>query len=231
MRILVTVLTAAATLSAAEPPAVFTASHAKADFALTANPNNTPWKQVKPLRAAMDPFGKPAGEGNAFEFRTLWTSENLYFLFTCPYESLNLKPNPSATEETNKLWDWDVTEIFAGSDFENITRYQEFQVSPQGEWVDLDIDRVKPLPEGGWKWNSGMKVMARIDKDRKIWYGEMMIPMRSIDKREPKAGNELRLNLYRLTGVAPNRRSTMWTPVHQRSHHTPEAFGRMVLGR
>ncbi len=226
------VLAAATALTAAETPqATFTAPRAKADFKLTANPAAKHWKRVKPLRAAVDPFGKPANEANAFEFRTLWTKDNLYFLFSCPYDSLNLKQNPSTTEETNKLWDWDVTEIFVGSDFDNIRHYREFQVSPQAEWVDLDIDRAKPLPEGGWKWNSGMKVAARVDRGKKIWYGEMMIPIRSVDKREAKEGNELRINLYRLTGAAPNRVSTMWTPTGNRSHHTPEAFGRLVLGK
>ena len=213
------------------PPASFTVPQAKADFKLTANPRAPQWKRVKPVSGGVDPFGKPASAANAFEFRTLWTKDNLYFLFTCPYDSLHLKPNPSTTEETNKLWEWDATEVFVGSDFQTITHYQEFQVSPQGEWVDLDIDRVNPLPEGGWKWNSGMKVAARIDKNKKIWYGEMMIPMRSIDKRTPQAGNEMRINVYRLTGAAPARVSTMWTPTQQRSHHTPEAFGRMILGK
>lgn len=229
-RLLLACLVLAISSVAADSP-VFTAQHAKSDFALTANPSKSHWKKAKPVKAGVDPFGKPAGAGDAFEFRTLWTSENLYFLFTCPYESLNLKPNPNAVEETNKLWEWDVTEVFVGSDFGNIHRYQEFQVSPQGEWVDLDIDRKTPLPQGGWLWNSGMKVAARVDKKRKVWYGEMMIPLRSIDKRPPQAGNELRVNIYRLTGAAPARVSTMWTPVQNRSHHTPEAFGKVVLGQ
>jgi hypothetical protein len=229
-----TILTAAtaSVLLAAEPSAAtLTVPRAKADFKLTANPSASQWKRVPATRAAVDPFGKPpAAPGNAFEFRTLYTADNLYFLFTCPYESLTLKPNPSTAEETNKLWEWDVTEIFVGSDFDNIKHYQEFQVSPQAEWVDLDIDRLKPLPEGGWRWNSGMKVAARVDKKKKIWYGEMMIPLRSIDKREAKPGQEMRVNIYRLTGAAPARVSTMWTPTGNRSHHTPEAFGRLVLG-
>jgi hypothetical protein len=231
MRILFA-LAATALFAADEPPATFTASHAKSDFTLTADPAAKQWKNVKPVKAAVDPFGKPATPGNAFEFRTQWTKDNLYFLFTCPYETLTLKPNPSTSEETNKLWDWDVTEVFLGSDFQNIGRYGEFQVSPQGEWVDLDIDRSAPRASGGWQWNSGMRVAARIDKEKKIWYGEMMIPLKSIDKREPKAGNEFRINVYRLTGAGPDHRvSTMWTPVEQRSHHTPAKFGRMVLGK
>jgi Carbohydrate family 9 binding domain-like len=234
MRILASLalLAAATSLVAADSPAPsLTASRAKRDFKLTADPTSASWRKVKAVRAAVDPFGKPASATDAFEFRTQWTKDNLYFFFSCPYDSLNLKPNPSTTEETNKLWDWDVTEIFVGSDFQTITHYQEFQVSPQSEWVDLDIDRVKPLPEGGWKWNSGMKVAARIDKEKKVWYGEMMIPFQSIDKRAAQPGNEFRINIYRLTGAAPKRTSTMWTPVNNRSHHTPEAFGRLVLGR
>lgn len=229
---LILALTSATLLAAAPPAPTFTASHAKADFAPTADPDARQWKHVKPVKAAVDPFGKPATAGNAFEFRTQWTRDNIYFLFICPYETLTLKPNPSTTEETNKLWDWDVTEVFIGANFEQIGKYGEFQVSPQGEWVDLDIDRSAPRASGGWKWNSGMKVAARIDKDKKIWYGEMMIPIKSIDQREAKAGNEFRINVYRLTGAGPDHRvSTMWTPVEDRSHHTPAKFGRMVLGK
>ena len=46
-------------------------------------------------------------------------------------------------------------------------------MSPQGEWVDLDIDLAKPHHEDGWTWNSGFVVAARIDSAAKIWYGAM----------------------------------------------------------
>lgn len=231
MRPILLTLLLATTAAAADNAPVFTVQRAMSDFALSANPNKAHWKRAQPVKAAVNPAGQPAGSGDAFEFRALWTGANLYFLFICPFETLNLKPDPNPAAETNKLWEWDVTEVFVGSDFQNIHHYQEFQVSPQAEWVDLDIDRKTPKPEGGWRWNSSMKVAARIDKKRKVWYGEMMIPLRSIDKRPPQAGNELRVNIYRLTGAAPARVSTMWTPVQNRSHHTPEAFGKVVLGQ
>ena len=41
----------------------------------------------------------------------------------------------------------------------------------------------------------------------------------------------MRINVYRLSGAAPDRVSTMWVPTNNRSHHTPEAFGRIVLSR
>ena len=46
--------------------------------------------------------------------------------------------------ETNELWNWDVAEVFIGSDFKNIRRYKEFEVSPQAEWVDLDVNLDAP---------------------------------------------------------------------------------------
>jgi hypothetical protein len=110
------------------------------------------------------------------------------------YEELYLHPNPSATTETNKLWEWDVAEVFIGSDFKNIRQYKELQVSPQGEWVDLDIDRDHPKPEA-WKRNSGYQVKAPVDPDQKIWYVAMKIPLSAIDRRAA-AGNELRMNFY-----------------------------------
>jgi len=44
-------------------------------------------------------------------------AKNLYFLFTCPYEELHLKPSPNIQKETNELWNWDVAEVFVGSYF------------------------------------------------------------------------------------------------------------------
>jgi hypothetical protein len=121
-----------------------------------------------------------------------------------------------------------VAEIFIGADMTNIHQYREYQVSPQAEWVDLDIDRKSPRaqPHG---WNSNFTVDASIDKSKKVWYGAMKIPMKSITENPVKAGTEFRMNVYRLDGKAPSRQSIMWTPVQARSHHTPEKFGKLVL--
>lgn len=214
----------------ADGPGRIRSLYTRKDFALTADPAAAPWRNVPPVIADNDQHGKPQ-PGHRTEIRSRWSDRNIYFLFVCPYEALYLKPNPSTTTETNKLWEWDVAEVFAGSDFSNIRRYKEFQVSPQGEWVDLDIDRDKPNAAAeGWLWNSGIKVKARIDEAKKIWYGEMQIPLAAIDARPPSAGNELRINFYRLQGPAP-RKYVAWQPTHANSYHVPEAFGRLVLAK
>lgn len=74
---------------------------------------------------------------------------------------------------TNELWNWNVAEVFIGSDFKNIRRYKEFEISPQGEWVDLEINLDTPHHEDGWVWNSGFTVSARIDPAAKVRYGFM----------------------------------------------------------
>jgi hypothetical protein len=213
---------------AADGPGVILSKHVNKDFPLTADPSAPQWKAAGAVYAENGPKGDPT-PGHRTEIRSRWSGKNLYLLFICPYEALNLKPNPSATEETNKLWDWDVAEVFIGTDFKNIRHYKELQVSPQGEWVDLDIDRDHPNPEGGWRWNSGFEVKARIDSDKKVWYGAMRIPIDKIDDRPPQAGREMRINFYRLQGPGPVRKGIAWQPTNAPSYHVPEAFGRLKL--
>lgn len=221
---------AGATLLAA--PARIGSQYAKEDFELTADPDSKHWKKVKGVVAENGPLGKPT-PGHRTEIRSRWTEKNIYFLFICPYEQLNLKPDPSTTTETNKLWDWDVAEVFIGADFRQLGHYREYQVSPQGEWVDLDINKYDPQPGGGASWNSDFKVKARIDEKNKIWYGEMQIPVASINDEGgaayAKPGKQMRVNFYRLQGPKPDRAGIAWQPTGQPSYHVPEAFGRIVL--
>ncbi|MPY88215.1 MAG: hypothetical protein GEU99_09850 [Luteitalea sp.] len=206
------------------------------DVELTADPASAFWKDAPVTIAANDRWNRPLPDHRT-EIRSRWTDDNLYLLFVCPYEQLHLRPDPSTTTETNKLWEWDVAEAFIGADFDNIRRYKEFQVSPQGEWVDLDIDLDQPKPEGGWLWSSGFQVKARIDHEEKVWYGEMRIPIESIDSRAAAPGNELRINVYRIqgppkeAGESKTRTVLSWQPTYNRSNHTPESFGTLRLER
>ena len=51
----------------------------------------------------------------------------------------------------------------------------------------------------------------------------------SIDKRRPVAGLEMRVNLYRCQGAAPDRKYIAWQPTGKPSFHVPEAFGLLKL--
>jgi Carbohydrate family 9 binding domain-like len=198
------------------------------DPALDTNPASAFWRGAPPIHMERDKRGKPDPKYRT-EIRTRWTRQNLYFLFVCPYEELNLKPHPNTAEETNELWDWDVAEVFVGSDFNQIRRYKEFEMSPQGEWIDLDIDLSRPHHEDGWKWNSGFEVSARIDSATHVWYGAMRIPYSAIDSRPAAAGNTLRINLFRSQGPASSRHQIAWQAPMSESFHVPERFGTLKL--
>lgn len=192
------------------------------------NPHSSFWSGASRVIAEGDFYGHPI-PGYRTEVLLQWTPENLYLLFVCPYRELHLKPNPDLTAETYELWNWDVAEFFVGEDFKNIRRYKEFEISPQGEWVDLDVNLDNPPHEVGWVWKSGCAVAAKIDAAQKVWYGFMRIPWPAIDSRSPAAGNELRINFYRCQGSDPNRKYITWRPVYRAAFHTPELFGTLRL--
>jgi hypothetical protein len=202
--------------------------HATADIAPDANPGSRFWKGIPSVIADRDQFDKPV-PGHRTEIRSRWTAHYLYLLFVCLYQQLYLRPNPDTKNETNGLWNWDVAEAFLGNDFHNIRRYREFEVSPRGEWVDLDIDLSNPHKEDGWKWNSGFQVATRIDQSRHIWYAVMRIPWTAFGVATPKSGDELRANFYRAQGPPPARKEICWQPTKTPTFHTPEAFGKLRL--
>jgi len=208
--------------------AVFESVKASGDAAPSTDPNLAFWTAAHPVYADRGTFGQPQAQYRT-EIRSRWTENNLYFLFICPYEELNLKPSPATTTETYGLWNWDVAEVFIGSDFRNIRRYKEFEVSPQGEWIDLDIDLNKPHHEDGWKWNSGFAVAARIDAGAKIWYGAMRIPFSALQSCPAATNETFRINLFRSQGPASNRIQIVWQPTMSNTFHTPEKFGRLHL--
>ena len=217
-----------ATFASGSDDAAFQSRYAGHDVRLDANPESSFWRGASPVYAEVDNYGKPVARHRT-KIRSRWTRENLYLLFVCPYDELYLKPNPSTTAETNELWNWDVAELFIGNDWTNIRRYKEFEISPQGEWVDLDINLDLPDHTVGWLWNSGFEVTARIDASRKIWYGAMRIPFPAIDAKSPEAGRVYRANLYRGQGPPDRHYSIAWKPPMKESFHTPESFGRLKL--
>jgi hypothetical protein len=217
-----------AALGLAENKPVIKAVRAAADVPLADDPASSFWSAARPAYLEKDIHGKVV-PGFRTEVRTRWTKDNLYFLFTCPYDELYLKPSPNTKEETNELWNWDVAEVFISSTFDDIKRYQEFEVSPQGEWIDLDIDLNKPHHEVGWTWNSGFEKKAHVDAANHRWFAALRIPLTAIDKRTPVAGNTFRMNLFLSEGPTSNHHEVTWQPPMSNTFHVPEVFGLLKL--
>jgi Carbohydrate family 9 binding domain-like len=228
LRLLILVLACSGLAAAADN--TIESTWAAKDTTLDTNPTSQFWGGGRPAYMELDSHGKRVPEYRT-EVRTRWTDKNLYFLFICPYQELSLKPNPNKEKETNELWNWDVAEVFLGSDFQDIKHYKEFEISPQGEWIDLDVDLHKPHHEDGWTWNSGFEVSARIDQRAHIWYGAMRIPYSAIDQRPAAVGNVLRVNLLRSQGPASHRQEIAWHAPMSDTFHVPERFGLLKLVR
>ena len=200
------------------------------DAALDTNPSAMFWRGGHPIYAESDKTGKPVPEYRT-EIVSRWTKDAIYFLFACPYKRLYLKPAPNVKDETYELWNWNVAEVFIGSDFSDIKKYKEFEVSPHNEWVDLDIDLNSPHHEDGWKWNSGFEHVTRIDVKKHVWYVAMRIPFKSLTPKPVEAGTTFRINFYRTEAGPKDTREIMWQPVMGPSFHVPERFGLLRLAK
>lgn len=192
------------------------------------NPDSPFWRGAAAISYNTDTDDHPASKRESTVL-SRWTHHNLYFLFICPYQQLHLKPNPNTHVKTNGLWNWDVAEVFIGSDFQDINLYHEFEISPQGEWLDVAVNLNHPNDIGDFTWNSGLQASARIDPEHKVWYGFLRIPYSAVDARPAAAANKLRINFFRCWGEEPHRTLLAWRPTMKPSFHVPEAFGLLEL--
>jgi len=101
--------------------------------------------------------------------------------------------------------------------------YKEFEVAPNGMWIDLDIS-----PSGLADLKSGMTRSVHVDEKRKIWSAELAIPMKSIT-RNFDAHSTWRVNFYRVEGKTEPRKYMAWQPTMtpEPNFHVPEKFGMM----
>jgi hypothetical protein len=221
-----TALLAMSTTFAAEP-GVVAGRYLPNDVPLALDARAAVWTGAVPVFAELGRRGEQQPASRT-EVRVRWSDRYLYLFYICPYQRLHLKPEPVTAAKTNHLWDWDVAEVFIGADPGRIGHYTEYEVSPQGEWVDLDIDRRNPASPG-IGWNSGFEARASIDRERHVWYAAMKIPFAALGVVRPEVGRELRINFYRIEGAPPDRTYIVWQPVHSDSFHQPNAFGTLRL--
>jgi hypothetical protein len=156
--------------------------------------------------------------------RALWSDEFLCLGYECPFTELNVFESPDRTKERFGLWERDVVEAFIGSDAASGRHYYEFEVSPNGERLDLELGGdTKALD-----WNSGFESAVKVDKDSKVWVVEIRIPLRALSADRPGKGTRWRLNLYRHDRA--HKAFLAWSPTATATAHTPERFGHMEFG-
>ncbi len=197
------------------------ASFVAGEISLNAEHPATEWQSAQPVVFCSDWQGNNPDEQRETEVRVLWSPQTLYLRFACRYRELYLFEDSDSNGRRDHLWDRDVAEAFLQPDPVRTHYYQEFEVSPNGMWIDLDI-----FPGGLADLKSGLKKSVFLDEKGLRWTAELAIPMKALTPNfDPKA--IWRANFYRIEGKQEPRAYLAWqaTGTPQPNFHVPSAFG------
>lgn len=186
-------------------------------------PSSAAWDSAAPIRFCADWQGKNADAKRATEVRLLWTPETLYLQFRARYRTVTVFSDAASNGRRDHLWDRDVCETFLQPDPRDRFTYSEFEVSPNGFWIDLRISAGR-----GHDLRSGLRRRASIDKWTHAWRAELAIPMKSLAAKFDPA-TPWRVNFFRIEGSAEPRFYSAWRPTctSKPNFHVPQAFGEL----
>ena len=155
----------------------------------------------------------------------------MYFAFSCRFNTLNVYEGEDISRERWELWDRDVAEVFINPQPDRMTHYYEFEVAPNNQWIDLEIDKTKN-PFNDAAWNSGFSHASSVDSQKRVWTMEMRIPLHSMKVAAPRRGMKWRVNFFRAAGAGPEERRNFlaWSSIPSgTTFHVPEQFGILEL--
>jgi alpha-galactosidase len=197
------------------------ANRVSSEIRLDAAHSAPEWQSAQPVRFCANWQGKDPDRELETEVRALWSQASLYLKFVCRYGELFVFEDSDPNGRRHHLWDRDVAEAFLQPDPSVERCYREFEVAPNGMWMDLDIS-----PSGLADLKSGLTRSVQFDTKQKIWTAELAIPMRCLTAHfDPNMA--WRANFYRVEGRAERRQYLAWQPTHtpQPNFHVPKAFG------
>lgn len=183
----------------------------------------TEWEKAEPISFCTDWQGQNADEMLETTVSCLWSPEILYLRFTCRYREIYVFDDADPNGRRDHLWDRDVAEVFLQPDPSHQRYYKEFEISPNGMWIDLDVGPGK-LDD----LRSGMERSVCLNEQSRTWSAELAIPLRALTpKFDPM--NVWRTNFYRIEGRKEPRRYMAWRPTNtpEPNFHVPSAFGRL----
>jgi alpha-galactosidase len=184
-------------------------------------PPSKAWRSAKPVLFDADWQGGNSDSHRQTEVRLLWRPEFLYLKFVACYRFITVFDDAGPGGRRDELWDRDVAEVFLQTDPAQLRCYKEFEVSPNGFWIDLEIANgvLQPL-------KSGLQRRVSIDEVAKKWTAELAIPMKSLAQHFDSAA-VWRVNFFRVEGPTEPRFYSAWQPTNtpQPNFHVPERFG------
>jgi alpha-galactosidase len=188
------------------------------------------WASASPVTFCADWQGQRADPARQTEVRVLWTPTTFYLRFVCRYLELFVFDDSDPDGRRDGLWDRDVAEAFLQPEPARPRHYKEFEVSPNGMWIDLQIGPGGEFGDGRELKNlkSGLRRSAWIDQEQRVWSAELAIPMRALTA-DFDADASWRANFYRVEGRHEPRFYSAWraTKTAQPDFHVPGAFGRL----
>lgn len=199
-------------------------NYVKGDFAVGEFQNKS-WNKAKTVTIDTYWSGENAPKSRHFKAKLLWSESALYVRFEANQnEPLIVSEKPNLTSKTRGLWDRDVCEIFLAPDKNQFRKYYEFEIAPNGEWLDLGIYQMPDKRETDWDYASGMQSKALIGRD-KVWMA-IKVEWQAFGA-VPKAGDVWLGNIFRCVGEGRTRRFLAWSPTltKEPSFHVPEKFG------
>jgi Carbohydrate family 9 binding domain-like len=188
------------------------------------------WTRAQPIQITRIWNGDPAPESRHSEARILWSERYLMVRFVCRQEEpLLVSQTPQSDRKTDRLWDRDVCEIFVAPEAKTPERYFEFEASPVGEWIDLEIVFTAQGRKTNFDYHSGMQTTATIQDNQTMI--TIAIPWSS-HLPKPSVGDVWRVNLFRCIGVG-DERFLAWLPTftEEPNFHVPKAFGSLKFVR
>jgi hypothetical protein len=183
------------------------------------------WDSAEKLEIGTYWSGEQAPAGRHFTAQLLWSRSALYVRFIgVQDEPLIVADKPDLTKKSIGMWDRDVSEIFIAPNQKTPNKYFEFEVAPNGEWVDLGIEVVPGKRITDWKYSSGMSSAAQAEKNKVI--SAIKVEWKALGKT-PRAGDKWRGNLFRCIGKDPVRGYLAWQPTMTKepAFHVPDKFG------
>ena len=199
------------------------AAHTARKIPLDAAQPAAEWRSANPIIFSSDWQGKNADPALETQVRALWSPQDLYLRFECRYRETFVFEDSDPTGRRDHLWDRDVAEAFLQPDPSRERFYREFEVSPNGMWIALDI-----FPGGLADLKSGLQRSVVVDKKSQRWSAELEIPMKSLTTAFDPAAI-WRANFYRVEGRREPRAYLAWQPTNtpQPNFHVPQAFGEL----
>jgi hypothetical protein len=206
-----------------------TSKFISSDFTPDGDLAKSVWRDAPRVKFDRDVRAEKPFPDSETQVASLWTPDYVYLGYRCTYRTLNVYEGEDIAQERYELWNRDTAEAFINPAPERFNHYYEFEVAPNNQWVDLEIDLTK-TPFGNVGWDSHFAHATKIDAQNHVWTAEMKIPVKSMGAKALQPGAAWRLNLYRLDGPGDDtqRHFLSWSPLppgKNQSFHQPASFG------